>query len=396
MGQDEKDPPPDPSHASDQMKLSAPADAAPPGDDATPRAGTNVPLANPLTDGAANSAHYAALSAAIGYGLDKLAERFPIIERNLALRFLEEAISIGAQIPLMVVSHEAGHYRAAEAVDARPDMAMTGFATGVTHWRTQGCRQEMIIDAAGVNQEQANAAAMFEKFAQNGGVRYQEAFGYLLAQTNLALYAVASMVREARGDALAIDDISNYLDQLNASGHPMTRAQLAAIALATDLLSAPVWAALIGQVRFLVSGARDVAMPTISVGDVTVTLPSFQTLLTADGPVVGGQVMINPEKQLPVEISAHMRIDEKAAAAVGIKLFNLPLGTDRVTLSPFLRGTYDERTGPGVAVGAELEVKVYKDVAVTGTVQYQKNDLLAEPEGTPEGVSGTVGVKFPF
>jgi hypothetical protein len=254
----------------------------------------------------------------------------------------------------------------------------------------------MIVDAAGVNQEQRNASDMFEKMAANGGARYQEAMGYLLAQTNTALYALNSVRHSMQGNVASSDDISNYINQLNAKGNPITKGQLAAISTATDLASAPVWAALIGQVRFLANGSRDVAMPTITVGNVTATLPNLQTYLTSNGPVVGGQVMIDPQKKIPIEVSAYMRLDQKAAAAVGLKLFDIPLGTPDVTVSPFVRGTYDERTGLGVAAGAELSAKIWKDVALTASVEYQKNDLLAEAEGTPEGFSGNVGITIPF
>jgi hypothetical protein len=390
-----------PSRASIMASLTAAPGTVPPGDDSAPKIGTDIPIASPLTDGAANSKDYAAISAAMGFGLDKLAEKFPDIDKNFATRFLEEAVSTGAQIPLMVVSHEAGHYRDAAADGASPSIQMTGYMSALTSYNEDPAHpftadQEMIIDAAGVNQEQRNASDMFEKFAANGGARYQEAMGYLLAQTNTALYALNSMRHSAQGDVASSDDIQNYISALNAKGDPITKGQLAALTTATDLMSAPVWAALVGQVRFLANGTRDVAMPTISVGDVTATLPNLQTMLTSNGPVVGGQVMIDPQKKIPIEVSAYMRVDQKAAAAVGLKLFDIPLGTDKVTVSPFVRGTYDERSGLGVAAGAEVSAKIFGDVALTGSVEYQKNDLLAEPEGTPDGFSGQVGISVPF
>ena len=66
------------------------------------------------------------------------------------------------------------------------------------------------------------------------------------------------------------------------------------------------------------------------------------------------------------------------------------------TINPFIRGTYDERTGAGIAVGTEFQAKVYGDVAITGSVSYQHNDLLAEPNGDPSGVNMHVGISIPF
>jgi hypothetical protein len=383
--------------------LTAAPGTPPPGDAGAPRAGTTIGVGNPFTDAATHEADYAALSSAMGFGLDKLAEKFPDVDKGFAARFLEMAVSTGAQVPIMVYSHEMGHFRAATADGANPSIDMTGYASGLTTYNEDPAHpftsdQDMVVDAAGVNQEMANASYMFEKFARNGGARYQEAMGYLLAQTNMALYAANTMRHEMQGDVKSSDDIQNYIDGLNAKGSSITTGHLAAMAVATDLLSAPVWASLIGQVRFLANGQRDVAMPTIDIGDVKATFPNLHTYLSTNGPIVGGQIMIDPQKKIPVELSFDMRIDQKAAAAVGLKLFDVPIpGTgDRVTLNPFIRGTYDERTGAGVEVGTEVSAKIWNDVAVTGSVSFSHNDLLAEPTGGSDGVSAHVGITIPF
>jgi hypothetical protein len=126
-----------PSRSSVMLNLTAAPGTVPPGDDSAPRIGTTVIAANPLTNTAANSADYAAISSAMGFGMDKLAEKFPDIDKNFAARFLEAAISTGAQVPLMVVSHEAGHAANATAFGADPSIQITGYMSGLTTYTTR-------------------------------------------------------------------------------------------------------------------------------------------------------------------------------------------------------------------------------------------------------------------
>jgi hypothetical protein len=233
---------------------------------------------------------------------------------------------------------------------------------------------------------------MYRRWARNGSARYQEAMGYLLAQTNLGLYAARTV---ARGEgAPSSDDIANYVELMNARGHKISQGQLLAMAACADLASAPVWAALKGQYDFLARGDRRVEIPTFEIGDVSATFPNFQTYLAADGPVIGGQLLVNPEKEHPVELSFHTRYDG-SAQAVGAKLYDLAL-TDDVTVNPYLRVTRDHVHGDGVMVGSEVRYRAGERLDLVGAVEFNHNDLLSEPQGRDQGLSGYVGVALRF
>jgi hypothetical protein len=365
-----------------------------------PRAGTDIAIGNPYRTSDVHASHYGATSAVMGFALDKLHEKYPEIDRKFAARFLEMVLVTGAEVPLMTYSHEMGHYRAASAAGASPSIEMTGWMSGLTHYGVPpGTRltdkQDIAADAAGVNQEQLNAVYMYQKFARNGGARYEEAMGYLLAETNLALYAANTARRTLGHDVKSSDDIANYIEGIEKRGHDVKLGHLVAMTLAADLVSAPVWASLIGQIRYLASGDRTVEMPTFEIGDVKATFPNAHVLLSSDGPIVGANVVVSPDRKVPVEVSFDVRVDKEKAAALGAKLYDVPLAGG-VTVNPFFRASYDERRGPGVLVGTDVQAKVAGNLAITGSVAFRHNDLLDEPEGKSNGVDVRVGVSIPF
>jgi len=362
-----------------------------------PREGHRIILADPTNSPADTLAsHSAAVTGAMAYGLERLAEKYPDVEQSFAARFLEMSLVTGALVPKTVLEHEMGHARAVNKAGGDPEIKMTGWMSGYTSYDglpddPEG-KNRIIASAAGVNQGQINAEHMYKTWARNGSAHYQEAMGYLLNQTNLGLYAARSV---ARGDgAPSSDDIDSYVRLMNRNGHKISKGQILTIAAATDLASAPVWAALKGQYDFLATGDRHVEIPTFKIGELSATFPNFQTHLTSDGPVVGGQLLVSPEREHPVELSFHTRIDG-SAMAVGAKVFDLPI-TEQMTVNPYLRVTQDRDQGLGCMVGTEVNYRVGDSIDLTGQVEVNHNDLLTEPYGKDNGISAFVGVRVRF
>jgi hypothetical protein len=364
----------------------------------TPRATPTPPtlsleLQNPLTSTSANASYYTFLPQAIGVGLDRLADRYPLINRNFGLRFLELSAMVGGQVPWMVLAHEAGHHRVADRMGWRPEIEMTGWMSGLTHYRdyqpSEDGRAELESSAAGMNQLQLTGAYAYREWARAGETRYSDAMAYLLAQTNTALYGLRSATRG--GEAPGSDDVQSYTRGLTQRGQALTAGQLAAVALTTDLLSAPVWASLIGQGRFLATGDRSVTIPSFELGPLEATFPNFHTLLSTDGPIVGGQLFLNPRGPVPAELTVDVRLDG-SAAAVGAQLYGLPLA-EGLDFNPFLRLSAMP-DGPGVQVGSDLRWSPLPGFSVTGTAAFGANDLLREVEGRPEGMNFRVVLGF--
>ncbi|MFZ5468848.1 MAG: hypothetical protein ACOZIN_05360 [Myxococcota bacterium] len=362
---------------------------------ASVRAPAALSIANPVTNPLAHAEDYGTVTKALGVALDRFAQKYPGVDRRFAGRFLELALGVGAQVPLMVYSHELGHAGEAKRQGMEASARLTGWASGYTSWKsttTPTTKEELALFAAGSNQQQLNAEYMYSVWARNGTANTQEALGYLLSQMNTALYAARTVARG--GAAPESDDIAAYLDRLQQNGQNLTRGQLLTMSLATDLASAPTLAALFGELRFLATGDRQIEMPTLTIGDVKTTFPHLHTLLTTEGPVLGGTVVVNPDKKLPVEVSFDARVDGSAFAA-GAKLYDVPLAKN-VTLNPFIRGTMYKDGGAGVMVGTDVRVRVYKDASLTGTVAFRHDDLLAQPQGQKNGVTARVGFSVPF
>ena len=229
-----------------------------------------------------------------------------------------------------------------------PDVELNAPWSGITHYNnTSVLNDDQILNrtAGGVNQESINASRMVSRWALRQSISYQEAMAYLYAQTNLAAYAVRTFALSIQAGGK--DDIANY----TAKQGSLSVGELVALAAVADLLSGPALAALVGQWKYLRHGERQVSIPSVTLGsDLRLTLPNFQVLLGAKGPLLGGRSTLIVNDRIPVEFSVDTRLGE-AGVAVGGQL-HAPL-TKSLTLSPFARLSYGSSEGVGGQLGLE-------------------------------------------
>jgi hypothetical protein len=351
-------------------------------------------------DSEALATNSAAVTAATAFALDRFAEKFPHIQTSFAGRFLEMAAVGGLLVPKTVLEHELGHADAVENLGGEvKEVKLTGWASGFTSWNINDDkegRKRSIVAAAGLNQETETANYMYKDWAKRGSTDYQEAMAYLLAQSNLGLYAARTL---ARGDNTpSSDDIAQYVELMQQRGHKISQGQLLAMSAVADLASAPMWAALKGQYDFLLKGERKIDMPSFKIGETQFAYPNMQAYLGADGPVLGGTIIVDPDKKHPIELSAHTRYDA-TAQAIGAKIYDLAL-SDGMSVNPYLRVTRDEVNVPGIAVGSELRYTVYESdklaVDMLGQVEFSHNDLLQDIKRKQDGLNAYVGFQVHF
>lgn len=360
---------------------------------ATPeRAPYRLEFNNPLVDPGGHASLYELGPAVLGFGLEKLAQRYPDLNRNFWYRLGEwSLLGVVPLVPYMVYSHELGHYSIGEQFGWDPVPRLTGFASGVTSsgvpaGTTVTPAQSITFSAGGVNQEEINARVMYTRWALRGNVRYQEAMAYLLAQTNLALYTARTL---SLSNPPSKDDINNYVTRTGS----LSTGQLLAVAALADLLSGPSWAALIGQYRFLRSGERRVEIPTFTLGGQRLTYPHFQMQLLSGGPVLGGRMFLNPAGRLPVEFTFDTSLSEPGVA-VGATFHAIPVLTPNLRISPFIRATVADPMG--IAIGVDVNYQIAPWLGISGRLGIRKNDLLTEPalpSGLVEG-GGAVTLSF--
>ncbi len=293
------------------------------------------------------------------------------------------------QVPWMVVSHEYGHYRVADREGWDPEVHITGWMSGFTRYTfPEGARptnqQRLEASAAGVNQQQLNALYSYRNWAVNGGVRYQEALGFLLAETNVALYALNSLRKG--DDTPSSDDIASYVSRLRSAGNDdISTGKIAAMAVAADLCSAPFWAALIGTGRFVATGERRIAIPTFNIGSTEVTYPNFHLLLDSAGPIMGGSMFVNPEGPTPpIELRVDVRSDG-SGGAFSSTAHGIELGLSGLRLTPSAGFSYDALRGPGFMAGVNLEYDFSRYLGAYAGVTYYQNFMLDEVSGREDG-----------
>ncbi|CAG0999566.1 hypothetical protein BURK2_02905 [Burkholderiales bacterium] len=343
---------------------------------ATPeRAPYRLEFNNPLVDPGGHASLYELGPAVLGFGLEKLADKYPGLNRNFWYRLGEwSLLGVVPLVPYMVFSHELGHYSIGEQFGWDPVPQLTGFASGVTSsgvppGTTVTPAQSIAFSAGGVNQEEINARVMYTRWALRGNVRYQEAMAYLLAQTNLALYTARTL---SLSNPPSKDDINNYVTRTGS----LSTGQLLAVAALADLLSGPSWAALIGQYRFLRSGERRVEIPTFTLGGQRLTYPHFQMQLLSGGPVLGGRIFLNPAGRIPVEFTFDTSLSEPGIA-LGATFHAIPVLTPNLRVSPFIRTTIADPVG--IAVGVDVNYQIAPWIGISGRLGIRKNDLLREP-----------------
>ncbi len=350
---------------------------------------------NPLTNADAHASQYAFISEAIGFGVQELVKKYPWMDRHWATRFAELALNVGGLVPLMVFSHEGGHYRVADAHQWKPHIEMTGWASGLTRYSgitldNSTPEQRTQATAAGVNQEQLNAAYMFRDWALGGDARYQEALGFLLARTNMALYALRSATRGK--DKPSSDDISNYIRQMNQSGRSTGYLEVAGFALAADLLSPAFWASLYGTGRFVVTGERSVRVPAIDLAGARLTLPNFHLFLGAHGPIFGGETFLSFKNGPAVSLGADVRTDGRGGA---VTLGGYGLSAGPVSFSPSLGLSTDAQQGLGFSgrLSATLQATPWLGLTADGGFN-TKGWMKGPPQGQAAGFSGNLGLTF--
>jgi len=356
------------------------------------RAPYRLEIGDPRSDTSVHSSWYTLLPSIVGISMDAFTQRYPAVDDSWYKRLVELGLTVGWQVPWMVLSHEYGHYRVGEREGWDPDVSLTSWYSGVTEYTNRAAyaaapeSAQIEASAAGVNQERLNSMRMFIDWALNNSIDPHEAFAFLASRTNMALYAARSSVGGGTGGK---DDLLAYQSRTGTSTE-----KVLVLAAASDLLSASTWGAFIPIFsRFLARGERRFEIPSVELGGVRTTWPNFHVLLGTEGPIVGAQAVVGVDRPMPVEITIDTGIDE-FAFALGAKVHGVPLA-DRLTASPFLRATIADP--PGVVVGTDLRYDLSRTLSITGTLEYRRNDLLAEPTGKREGLGGSlsVGISLP-
>ncbi len=353
----------------------------------TPTPGPGAPyrleLANPFSDVEAHASTYELLPALIA----QLSKRYNFDE-NFGWRLFEWTSASLGLMTAMTYSHEEGHGGDVRRFGGSPDVELNAPWSGVTHYNTPGLSKDQLLNvtAGGVNQETINASRMVSRWALRQSISYQEAMAYLYAQTNLAAYAARTLALSKPGGS---DDVANYTSNQGS----FSVGELLALSAVADLLSGPAWAALIGQWNYLRHGERQVRIPELKLGaDTRLTLPNFQVLLGAKGPLLGGRSTLTINDRFSVELSVDTRLDE-GGIAVGGQL-HAPV-TKSLTLSPFGRLSYGSSEGVGGTLGLDARYML-GPVGLSLTLSYRKQDILSEPESASEGLQGRAALTLKF
>jgi RHS repeat-associated protein len=344
-----------------------------------------LPVANPVTDTEAHSAYFdLLLPGLLGRGLEAADLR-----SHWALRATE---FFGSGLLLYgptVLSHElGGHVGAAQRFGFSSSVASFYWFGGSATWSgTATPQQSLVISAAGSNQQMLNARTTYSRVARTGEFNPQDAWAYFLGQAGLGAYALRTLSLSSPPPQ---DDINAYV----TGSRSWSTGGLAAAGVVTAL---PSLVALgVTGYRFIASDQRRLQIPSLDIGGARLTFPHLQTLLTSNGPVLGGRTVLKPGGNWPdFEFSLDVRPSSNFALAVGARAHGIRIpGVPRLQVSPYLRTTFANPVG--IYGGIDVSVDIFRWLAVSGSIGGRTNDLLGETEGRTGGLEAGGGAILRF
>ncbi len=373
----------------------APATVRAPRAKSLPRLWRTFRIRRPTRDVTSQASLQASAPALLGRSFEQFALEQPGIARRPLWRILETGAGYGFLIPWWVLSHEYGHALAAEAFGGDPDIQITGFGRGVTFGgfsRPLTTDERLAFSAGGMNQSQHNQIHMFRDWALSGALRPIEAGAFLVNRLDTSWY---SWRVDKETPALPTSrDPREYARLMRIKGVDIDVEDLRAMGLAMDLLSASSWAALLGQLQFLVEGTRLIRVPTLRVGRTWVTYPNFHLLLGTEGPVLGGTVFVNPLSRFPLEVRTDVRHDRRAfavtAAVHGVRLPTAP----SLRFSPLLRLVRNAQGGVGYAAGGSVSVEHQDGLRMGLELIHHKRDFVRDIERFGAGRGDGLEISF--
>ena len=304
-----------------------------------------------------------------------------------ASRFATTAVAIAVIVPWRTLHHEFGHYRVAEQLGGDPELHWSGWNDAQVNPTlppqvslTAADRREFA--GAGIVQSGLAANSLYRDWATRGALHHTEAIGFLAAALDLPIYAARTLVQDLhhRTDP-GPNDVVAYA---RTTGSRVDEQELLWLSAGSVLASAPAWAALFGQLSYMRTGQRKVALPTMHFGGYEWALPFATVLPARHGPIVAVRTVIGTERSSPFEVGVAWRW-QGSSTSVQCRLCDLPLGAGFV-VSPALRVTASGSRFEGIATDIDLEWRCSPRWRLGGSAFWRDDDLLSEAEGYGDGV----------
>jgi len=349
-------------------------------------------FANPMTNSVSNTSTLDTATTLTGEGLEKIIKETGLAGSVLA-RLLETTILYSAESLFATVSHELGHYRAAEKYGLNPCINIRLFANIFAH--SGSCSLDWVdtpqasaqIYAAGLNQNIQNSSKIWDEI-QTGKHKVYDDLAFVTNQLLTLFYNWQG--REENGDYL------HYMESMEDAGFELDRLRLGLNQSISTLANTQLYNSIYSIVDFIVTGNRNPAPLTIKIGKAEITPPMFEYYMTDRGEFVNAKAIINPREDTPIMIEYGRHLDETQPNTdvdinrFGLKLFDFEF--KGIKFSPFAyMNLNDDFDYKGCYIGVDCKIPITKDLAVTLGVAYSHNDVI---HNSIRGVDEGLGVKF--
>ncbi|MCK5690747.1 hypothetical protein KAI87_15815, partial [Myxococcota bacterium] len=369
-----------PTISASPLELASPKSLPKP--EAKPSRSLSLTLANPWESSKANKDISLLVNRSLGYAISSFAEKYPMLDQNVALRTVEYAGTAVIEMQKFIYLHELAHAREVTVHGGDPEVDMY-FGAGLTTFNMPDDfsdpdgKKFASIYGAGTSQVQLSARENYLQWAVNGDAYYQEAMAYLLESFHTASYALRSY--QMRDDPSSGDDMHAYVRHMAKSGYETSVGRMAAIALAAELgNAASLFTAAKSQIDFLKDGNRHAGeLPAFNIGSLEILAPHFAPYFTADGILGSATTVINPNSETPIAVDFMVELEDFSAFAAKGQLLGMPLSDDKsLRVSPFVGVSVYDSGEIGGVVGSDVTKDLGDNMSVSVQAAYKQSDLF--------------------
>ena len=236
----------------------------------------NILFRHPFTDATSNTYNSYSVQQLFGAGNEFLFRQIGSNE-YWGIRLLEFSIMTYASAFWSSFSHEWAHYRTARFYGLNPSIKINFFGGEVRHRATASIDQNIIIVAAGLNQQELNAEYAYEKIILKGKMSYIDGLYLIMNRFGTLAYSIVTV----GGYNSPGNDIINYEDFTALKGIEVDRYEQLQYSAISAAASFVVWQNFFLAYDFVVNNNRSIPVKTFLNG--YITPPLFQYYLTENG-----------------------------------------------------------------------------------------------------------------
>ncbi len=343
----------------------------------------SVIVKNPIMDSLANTHIEYSMINLFALGNEALFKELGS-ENYIGVRIVEFLIFNYAAAFSSAFSHEWAHYRLAKQYGFDADIKLYAYGGFVTYYGNADIYQQMLVTAAGVNQQEMNAGFIYEKMVMQKKITYYQGTNFMMNHFGTFAYTLFTWIADYNKG-----DINNYEAETSSIGMKVSSERMFLFSALSVFSSVAIWQNFILFYNWIANNKREA--PLLLLFDKTIAPPLMQYYLTDHGDFLDFTLPIL--KPLPIFFSMGFGL-KKSLFRVGARFY--VFNNELIDLIPYGYFSRLSNTMNGGLLGIEMNLHVIpKTLSFLFLLKYSKHDVL-ERLKMESGLYATLGVSFVF